>query len=99
MHFSDYQVGTEVRLPVFSSVAGLAVQGQPFAVLSVVVHTGLTAGSGHYQALLRGYQKHPTAHRWISMITDDGRSAKECNEQELQRSYCNCYLIGLCMLV
>ena len=38
MHFFDYQVGTEVRLPVFSSAAGLAVQWRSFSVLSVVVH-------------------------------------------------------------
>ena len=99
MHFFDYQVGTEVRLPVFSSVAGLAVQWQSFSVLSVVVHAGLSVHSGHYQALLSGYQKRPSAHRWISLITDDGRTARECTEAQLQHAYCNCYLIGLCSLV
>ncbi|CAE7271258.1 unnamed protein product [Symbiodinium sp. KB8] len=99
MHFFDYQVGTEVRLPVFSSAAGLAVQWRSFSVLSVVVHAGLSVHSGHYQALLSGYQKRPSARRWISLITDDGRTARECTEAQLQHAYCNCYLIGLCMLV
>ena len=99
MHFFDYQVGTEVRLPVFGSAAGLDVQWRSFSVMSVVVHAGLSVHSGHYQALLSGYQKRPSAHRWISLITDDGRTARECTEAQLQHAYCNCYLIGLCMLV
>ena len=95
MTYFDYQVGTAVRLPVFSSATGLVVEWVPYAVISVVVHSGHSVYSGHYQALLSGFRKHPTAPRWTSMITDDGRPAKPCSEQQLQHACCNCYLLGL----
>ena len=97
MHYFDFQVGADVRLPVFSSATGLEIEWKSYVVISVVVHTGLTVGSGHYQALLSGFQMHPTAHRWVSMITDDGKSARICTEQQMQHAYCNCYIIGLQM--
>ena len=97
MTFFDYQVGTAVRLPVFSSATGLVVEWVSYAVISVVIHTGQSVHSGHYQALLSGFRKHPTAPCWTSMITDDGRPAKPCSEQQLQHACCNSYLLGLQM--
>ena len=93
--FMDYQVGATLWFPVFSSARGLEVTWQGYTILGMVVHTGNSVRSGHYQALLSGYRRYPAAHRWVTLFADDGRPVRDATEHQLQHSKCNNYIIGL----
>ena len=93
--FMDYQVGATLWFPVFSSARGLEVIWRGYSILGMIVHTGNSVRSGHYQAFLSGYRRYPTAHRWVTLLADDGRPVKDATEHQLQHSKCNNYIIGL----
>ena len=96
--FMDYQVGATLWLPVFGSARGLDVTWRGYSILGMIVHTGNSVRSGHYTAFLSGYRRYPTAHRWVTLLADDGRPVKDANEHQLQHSRCNNYIIGLVSL-
>ena len=96
--FMDYQVGATLWLPVFGSARGLEVTWRGYSILGMIVHTGNSVHSGHYTAFLSGYRRYPTAHRWVTLLADDGRAVKDANEHQLQHSRCNNYIIGLVSL-
>ena len=96
--FMDYQVGATLWFPVFSSARGLEVIWRGYSILGMIVHTGNSVRSGHYQAFLSGYRRYLTAHRWVTLLADDGRPVKDATEHQLQHSKCNNYIIGLKLL-
>ena len=95
LQYLEYQVGAKLWLPVFCSAQGLDVQWEPYVILSTIVHTGTRLNSGHFQSILSGYRRHPTAPGWVEQITDDNKSARACTELQQQHAKCNCYLFGL----
>ena len=80
------EAGRAYFIPVRVNAATVTLRA--YYLIAVIYHLGETTTSGHYKCILHRY----VTGRWMSWVTDDGRTAAVATKADLQTAACNSYL-------